>query len=63
MFAEPLKILDKLWDKIAKANNLSKPLKATLLVLVTLAILVYSFWLLFLIEKLADIASVILGIP
>jgi len=59
IFTDHLKVLDKLWDKIAKAR-LPKKLKAVLLVIVTIAILIDSFWLLLLIKQVTDVISVLL---
>jgi hypothetical protein len=57
---DPLKTIERLWDKIAKAR-LPKRLKAILLTLVTLAILVNSLWTLLLIKQITDLASALLG--
>ncbi len=57
---EPLKSLDKLWDKIVRAR-ISQRLKATLLVLVTLAILVERISTFFLVKQLADVVEHLLN--
>ena len=60
--SEPLKTLDKLWDKIAKAN-LPLPFKCTLLFMVTLAILISSFWTLIIVKQIADLVEYALHVP
>jgi hypothetical protein len=57
---DPLKTIERLWDKIVKAR-LPKWLKAILLILVTLAILVNSFWTYLLIKQITDLVSALLG--
>jgi hypothetical protein len=59
IFIDPLKTFDRLWDKIAKAK-LPKALKATLLIMVTSSMLLQSFIMLFLINKITDLVSLFL---
>jgi len=61
VFADPLKTLDKLWDKIEKAN-IPKWLKAILLTLVTLAVIVYCFGWLFIVKQMTDLIAYLLHV-
>ena len=62
MIKEYIRMLDKLFDKIADAN-ISEKARTSLLIIVTLAYLVHSFWFLLIIKELTDIADAILLNP
>jgi hypothetical protein len=69
MLSTPLKTIEKLWDKTAKAR-LPVWLKAILLTIDNIALLVYSFWFFILvdratlvIDKVADLLRHFLGLP
>ena len=62
---EPLKTLDKLWDKIAKAK-ISPKRKDFLLTVVTLATVVYAFsipLMLLAVKQVADLVEHALNLP
>ena len=62
VFVDPLRTLDKLWDKIERAN-IPKWLKAVLLTIVTLAVIIYCFGWLFIIKQMTDVVTNLLHIP
>ncbi len=59
---ESFKILKDLWTMIIEAP-IPRTYKAVLLTLDFLAIVIYSFWFLLLLEKAADIAGKMVGLP
>lgn len=62
IFIDPLKILEKLWDKIAE-SKISQKRKDFLLTLVSITFIINSFWLLFLIQQITNLISTHLGKP
>ncbi len=62
VFLYPLKPFERIWDRIEK-SKLPKWLKALLITLVTLTMLINSFYGLFLLKQVVDLASRLLGLP